>query len=216
MPHSPLTLLADRPMRRISAAAVCLFFCYTVACSQEIGAHDSKIAYDMGEAREICDALPLEPVEGIWLYPDDNVTVTVLRTSSASSSSFSEYGIYVVEAEDCGIVPGDKIGTLTATPQPSVFSLQLFTERKDKRLLKPRTCVATLSKEGDYLTFKQPQGGIKFRLGLNATRLLPQFWRIVRISASPGSQEEKAPVGMIKTYPSYDGNGSSRRTPRYL
>ncbi len=42
-------------------------------------------ACDIDQAMEICNSLPLDALEGIWLYPEDNVTVMILRKSSPNS-----------------------------------------------------------------------------------------------------------------------------------
>ena len=181
-------------------------------------AKDPYVAYDIDMSLEICSTLPLESVEGIWLYPDDKVTVLILNSSqSANHNTFPEYTISVVETSDVRLHPGEVIGKLNATVNPDLFTIELATEKKNDLLLKPKAVTATLGKEGDTFTFKKSKSALRGRLNFNFNRLLPGFWKIIStgISTVSGTKTE-SPVGMIKIYPSYDGNGSSRRKIRYL
>ena len=173
---------------------------------------------DVDAAKEYCSEQPLEPMEGVWLYPDDNVVVMIMReTAGQTSHSFPVYNLWVVESSDTRIRPGDKLGTLTATAQENTFNIDLATESKNGLLLKPKSCLASLSKEGDSLLIKKQKSGIKGRFNLNFNRLLPGFWKIVSSGITTGNGTSvQTPVGMVKIYPSYDGNGSSRRKVRYL
>ncbi|MCH5223852.1 MAG: hypothetical protein J1E82_07395 [Muribaculaceae bacterium] len=177
-----------------------------------------RVAYDMDMACEICAALPLETVEGVWLYPEDNVTVLILKNQNpVAANVYSTYTISVVETSDARLHPGDILGQLSATPESGVYKIELATEKKNDLLLKPKTCMANLGKDGDTFIFKKRNSNLKTRLNLNLNRLLPGFWKIVGIGLSSNSgNSAAAPVGMIKVYPSYDGNGSSRRETRYL
>lgn len=166
----------------------------------------------------MCDSMPIDNVEGIWVYPDDNVTVFVVRKPQNSLSSPLEYDLIVVETPDCNLDPGESIGTLTAGADSKKFSLDLFSERKKGVLTKSRTCTATLSSDGESMSLKMPDSGFKLRLNLNPGVLMPKLWRsLFRISTSGSNRSTPQGLrGMIKIYPSYDGNGSSRRQPRYL
>lgn len=198
--------------RWLACAAIALFSALSVAGK-------SPVVCDVEAAKELLSSRAVDNVEGIWIYPEDNVTVLVMRAPALSSSAFAAYDITVLESDDCRMSPGEKIGELSATAQANTYQIELFTERKDGRLLKPHSCVATLSKDGDALLLKREKSKMRFRISTNFNRLLPSFWRIVTVglsgSGTPGG-DTKLPVGMMKTYPSYDGNGSSRRQPRWL
>lgn len=177
------------------------------------------LAYDIDMAKEICGDKSLDPVEGVWIYPEDHVTVMILQDKdNAHKISFPKYVISVVETEDARLRPGDILGSLTATPDASVFRIELATEKKNDLLMKPKTCMATLGKDGETFIFKKTKSPFRGRLNLNFSRLLPGFWKIIStgVSTSSGSGTVTIPVGMIKIYPSYDGNGSSRYKIRYL
>lgn len=199
-------------------SAILLFATFATMADSQISAKGPRIAYDMGQAEEICADLPLESIEGIWNYPEDKVTVLILADKDNSIyQGNSTYSISVVKTEDTRLKPGEVIGTLTSTAESGVFKIELATERKNDFLVKPKSCLATLSSDGDSFKIKKQKTGLKGRFNLNFNRLLPGFWKIVStgISTVAGTSVE-APVGMIKVYPSYDGNGSSKRKVRYL
>ena len=78
--------------------------------------------------------------------------------------------------------------------------------------------MATLSKDGDAFLFKRQKSPVKVRMNVNFSRLLPGFWKMLStgISTNGSNASTEAPAGMVKVYPSYDGNGSSKRKIRYL
>lgn len=196
-----------------------IFLLCLLSFLHSLKAASPKVAFDMVEAQEICNSLPLENIEGIWLYPDDNVSVLILHEEKTSNShQMPKYVISVVESSDTRLSPGDVIGNLTSTPEERTYKIELATERKNELLLKPKSCLAKLSSDGDYFILKKQKTGIKGRLSLNFTRLLPGFWKIVSTGISSGNSGSKIEpsAGMVKLYPSYDGNGSSKRKPRYL
>jgi len=175
-------------------------------------------ACDMGRAIEICDSMPLDHPEGVWRYPDDNVTVLIARDVLQSHPGEDVYAISVIATDDCRLSTGETIGFLKSTASPDKYVMTLYTERKNPVLAKPMECVVTLGKDKE--TFILPEKKSKWprlRFSINPSTLLPRMWRIVRFGVSgPDRSEKSAPIGLIKIYPSYDGNGSSRRTPRYL
>lgn len=183
-----------------------------------MAASTTEQAFDMDKAREICDQSPLESVEGIWIYPDDNVTVLILHRDDVNENQFPQYDISVVKTTDVRIRPGEVIGSLTATPDKDIYKIELATESKNDYLLKPKSVLATLNKDRDALIIKKQKVPFKGRLNFNFNRLLPGFWKIVSMGISQRENNNTAqpPVGMVKIYPSYDGNGSSRRKVRYL
>ena len=179
---------------------------------------EPQVAYDIEMAQEICDSLPLEKLEGLWLYPDDKVTVMVLKDpDSGNRNDFSVYNIMVVDTSDACLHPGEIIGKLYATAQEKEYRIELSTERKNDLLMKPKSCIATINNEGDCLLIKKQKAPLKGRLNFNFSRLLPGFWKLVSLGVSQNNNNSlESKAGMVKVYPSYDGNGSSRRRVRYL
>lgn len=209
-------------LKEIRGYRICLLLLFFLLTGLTVKAKttvesNSPVAYDIDMAKEILDKKALDPLEGIWIYPDDKVSVMICRQEKHDSKiSFPKYDIRVIESEDCRLSPGDLIGMLESTPTSGQYKIELFTEKKKESLIKPQSILATLSKEEDALTIKKEQPPLKTRLNLNFNRLLSGFWKIVSIGLSKNSQNVHPSTGMIKIYPSYDGNGSSRRSPRYL
>lgn len=160
---------------------------------------------DILAAREYCDTSPLAPVEGIWSYPEDGVTVLVRRAADGRG-----FDVVAIESEDVRIHPGDAIGSLHPSVDPRQFRLVLDTDARRRSLIRPAECLATLTKDGSAMTVRSR----KLSLKINASWILPRFWRIVRISSKDPLDD--LPAGMIRIYPSYDGNGSNPHEPRYL
>lgn len=193
----------------LTALAICVGLFTSYAVSPEV--------FDIDAAKVLCDSLPLHDPEGIWIYPEDGVTVMILRRSQSLFSELPDYDIRVVETTDTRLRNGEIIGRLKSTPERNKFEVDLFTERHNNLLLKPKTVIAKLSDEGETMILTQNKPKFSFRFTFNPSILLPRLWRIVRLNSSSGHNSEVRPaIGMIKIYPSYDGNGSSRRRPRYL
>lgn len=160
---------------------------------------------DLIAAMDLCDNADLRPVEGLWQYPEDQVTVLIFRESGIEG----KYGMWVVESADCSLEAGKKIGGLTESPDPRKFDFSIFTAVRKGVLQLPCQATATLSTDNESIIVTKPSIKISFR----PNRLLPGFWKTVSVGIKDPS---KAPRGMIRVYPSYDGNNSRRRDPRYL
>lgn len=174
--------------------------------------------FDINQAFDYCNEKGLNPIEGVWVYPEDKVTVLISEDEENTFSQLPKYYITVVRSEDCNLKPGDVLGTLTALAKPGAYKIELYSEKKNSLLMKPVSCLATLSNDEETLLIKSDKSKLKFRFNLNFNRLLTGFWKIVSTGITPdlNSQKTELPVGMVKIYPSYDGNGSSKRSPRYL
>lgn len=187
----------------------CLIFRNLLAAACLVLAVAGAMAFtppaDMLAVQELCDNADLRPIEGIWTYPED-VSVLIYRSEEKKGT----YSIYISEAADCDLKPGMKLGELRESAEPDKYNLSQFTSIKRGILSVPATAVSTYSENKESLTVRKNG---KFRLRINPTRLLPSFWRIANVTVKSGGH---APEGLIKIYPSYDGNGSTRRAPRYL
>lgn len=161
---------------------------------------------DILQAMELCDEADLRPIEGVWTYPEDDVTVMIFRSEDKRNA----YDIYVVESADCSLSPGMKLGELHGSADPDKFRMRLFTTVKNGVLSMPSEALASFSENKESLTVKKES---RINLRLNPARLLPSFWRIASVTVK---SKDSAPEGIIKIYPSYDGNQSTRRAPRYL
>lgn len=161
---------------------------------------------DEKEARAWCDSSNLNPVEGIWEYPEDGARV-VIQADPTAPGSFS---ITILNTPDCRLETGDVIGRLRPSVDARQFRLEQFTRRDKLSFNRPEECQAILSADGETIRVKSP----KFKLKININTLLPRFWRIARVSYK--NPVEDIPAGLVKVYPGYDHNGSLRRKIRVL
>lgn len=201
------------------ASLTTVFYSSAASPGKPVRSRVEPIVYDIDAARDICDSLPLDRTEGIWLFPDDNVIVFVRRLNPVSPTSLPEYEIAAIASSDIRIHPGDVIGYLHASPKDGEYKASLFTRRKSSLLTGSQECTATLNKEADRFILTGHSKRPSFRVTFNPAQLMPKLWRMIRfnagISVSPHEKEEMK-AGMIKIHPSYDHNGSSRRRTRYL
>lgn len=160
---------------------------------------------------EYCDTRPIDNLEGLWSFPDDNVLLFIKKSSCPTDYSGKyQYSIIVVEAEDQYLAPGQVIGYLSITPDTDVFRMWLFTEIISGFPAVPQECVATLVEDGQGLSFRKKEHRVK----INPLGILPNFWKIIKVQTS--DPLKNIPKGFVKIYPSYDGNGSMPNVPRYL
>lgn len=170
----------------------------------------SPDVFDLESARKYCDSHPLDAVEGIWEFTDDGVTVLIFRVDSRKENVSSDYRIMVLHSGDGTAFPGEEAGSLKSTAESRKFEMRLSTHRHKGILGKMRKCAATLGKTGDTLEVQMPATFLSF----HPAAILPRFWRLIRIHTTDPAAA--LPRGLVKIYPSYDGNGSSRFHPRYL
>lgn len=183
-----------RRLRRHLLAAVC-------ACAVCTAAATIPPVCDMERAREICDSLPLEGPEGIWLYPDDHVTVLVTHQERTAPTSFTAYDIRAVQSDDGRIAPGDLLGTLTATATPGLYLLEIATSICDSRPLRTQRVQVKTADAGNSLILTKGGPKLNFRISLSPNTLLPGLWKIFRISGSLKGGSDKVPPGMVRIYP---------------
>lgn len=158
------------------------------------------------DIRDWCDSSILDPIEGIWEYPEDGARVLIQSDPTHPGS----YTITVISTPDCRLEYGDVIGRIHPTVDSKQFRLEQWTHKDKFIFSKAENCAATLSSDGESLRVKSPK--LKFKVNINT--LLPRFWRIVRVSYDDPT--DKLPAGLLKVYPGYDHNGSLRRKPRIL
>lgn len=163
-----------------------------------------------GVVEEYLNVQPLSPVEGIWEYPADEVALLVI----ANPDKKGNYGIFYVEGIDCRLMPGMKLGWLEETPSSSKFKITLCSHLNKGLPGTYQEGLATLSDREDALLIEMP----KIKISFNPSIVLPVLWNKLRLNLRIKSSNplDKLPEGWIKTYPSYDSNGSYRNRLRYL
>ena len=166
--------------------------------------------YSEQVAREQLLESDLQPLEGIWYYPAEDMTLTIERWQPEPSHKIG-YRLLLIASDDLELIPGTVIGYIEESAVDNKFHLWLYSERNKVTLCGPLECVATLNKEGTSLTFDPPHWKVKVRV--NIARFLPTLFN--GVSIIPEKTGERLPVGFRKIYPD-GGNGNRFNRVRYL
>ncbi len=176
---------------------ICVFLAFMIGSTGiMMSERQEPIVTDMTAVRDLCDTLPLHPIEGIWRFPDDHINVLILRDKRIGATRSTSYSLYVVESEDTRLHTGDIVGKIIETPDPDKYKLSLFTKRIGGILSMPYDCVATLRSDNESMVIKTP----KIKVKLNPLAFFSNFWRIARITVE--NPLTSLPAGLIRIYPS--------------
>lgn len=162
---------------------------------------------DIASARQWCDTAQLHRIEGVWEFPEDGLRVLVV---SSPGGIGCDYEMRVIGSFGTKLGPGELIGKISRTSHPDKFRLEMRRMGKNPLSAKWTPCAATLTASDAALDVATRSRKFTF----NPLGLLPYFWRVARMRASDPAAA--LPHGLIRVYPSYDGNGSSMFNPRYL
>ena len=163
---------------------------------------------DVDSMRTRLDETDMQPLEGIWYYPNEEMTLGIERYSGEHNIG---YRIILLESPDINLVPGMVIGYIAASAVDNKYQLWLYSQRDRVTLIKPLECVATLNAEATTLTFDPPHWKVKVRV--NIARFLPTLFN--GVSIVPERVGESLPVGFRKIYPE-GGDGNPFNRIRYL
>ncbi|MBO4802984.1 MAG: hypothetical protein IKX18_04085 [Muribaculaceae bacterium] len=163
---------------------------------------------DMDSMRVRLDESDLQPLEGIWYYPNEEMTLGIERYKGVHNIG---YRIILLESPDISLLPGTVIGYIASSAVDNKYQLWLYSERSRTTLKKPLECVATLSNKATTLTFDPPHWKVKVRV--NVARFLPTLFN--GMSIIPEKEGERLPIGFRKIYPE-GGNGHPFNRVRYL
>ena len=163
---------------------------------------------DIDSMRVRLDETDLQPLEGIWYYPNEEMTLGIERYRGKHNIG---YRIILLDSPDINVMPGTVIGYIAASAVDSKYELWLYSQRDKVTLKKPLKCVATLNKEATTFTFDPPKWKVKVRF--NIARFLPTLFR--GVSIIPEKTGETLPVGFRKIYPE-GSSGAPFNRIRYL
>lgn len=150
----------------------------------------------------------LQPIEGIWQYKAEHMTLGIERCTGVEDA---EYRIVLLHSDDLELMPGMVIGYLASSVDETKYRLWLYSERNRLTLRGPMEAVATFNRDKGTITFDPPHWRVKVRA--NFMRFLPSIFRVV--SVSPEKVEEHLPVGFNKLFP-IDGDARRFNQVRYL
>ena len=163
---------------------------------------------DVDSMRVRLDETDMQPLEGIWYYPNEEMTLGIERYRGEHNIG---YRIILLDSPDINVIPGTVIGYIAASAVDSKSQLWLYSQRDRVTLIKPLECVATLNREATTLTFDPPHWKVKVRV--NIARFLPSLFS--GVSIVPEVTGERLPVGFRKIYPE-GGDGTPFNRIRYL
>ena len=150
----------------------------------------------------------LQPIEGIWQYKAEHMTLGIERCTGVEDA---EYRIILLHSDDLELMPGMVIGYLASSVDETKYRLWLYSERNRLTLRGPMEAVATFNRNKGTITFDPPHWSVKVRA--NFMRFLPSIFRVV--SVTPEMHEERLPVGFNKVFP-IDGDMRRFNRVRYL
>lgn len=162
---------------------------------------------DMGRAIDYCLQNPLDRIEGIYEFPEDNMEVLV----RLADQKRRRYEIIVITTPDCRLAPGEKIGEMTGSIDPDKFHLSLYTSRKAGLLSDPGNCLAEFDENDGAIRIEKR----KLKISTRVSRFLPKFWRILSLF-SIDDPTGKLPKGLIRIFPNPYNDNIERAVPRYL
>jgi len=163
---------------------------------------------DIDSMRVRLDQTDMQPLEGIWYYPNEEMTLGIERYRGQHNIG---YRIILLDSPDINVMPGTVIGYIAATAVDNKYQLWLYSQRDRVTLVKPLECVATLNTTSTTLTFDPPHW--KFKVRVNIARFLPTLFN--GVSIIPDKVGERVPVGFRKIYPE-GGDGNPFNRIRYL
>ena len=163
---------------------------------------------DIDSMRVRLDETDMQPLEGIWYYPNEEMTLGIERYKGQHNIG---YRIILLDSPDINVMPGTVIGYIAASAVDSKYQLWLYSQRDRVTLIKPLECVATLNSTATTLTFDPPHWKVKVRV--NIARFLPSLFQ--GVSIIPERVGESLPIGFRKIYPE-GGEGNPFNRIRYL
>lgn len=153
--------------------------------------------YEEDEVKARCDETDLQPIEGIWYYPDENMTVVVERNINPLNDVRTDYRIVLISAEDMSLLPGTVIGYCSQSADHNKYKMWIYTEQSGSLIENPQLCVGELNHERNELLIERSEVNVRVRI--NFSRFLPKLMK--GIYAVPTKKDVKIPEGFRKIYP---------------
>ena len=113
----------------------------------------------------------LDDLEGLWSYPDENMTVAIERIGN------NDYRMIVAETDNESVDCGTVMGYLTTTAKQSRLKMVLYSVIDGDLLTTPQNCVADF-KNGTIIIKRKK---LKMDLSVNLVRFLPSVFDGIRL-----------------------------------
>ncbi|MBE6309912.1 MAG: hypothetical protein E7080_02510 [Bacteroidales bacterium] len=154
--------------------------------------------YDECDVRSRCDSVDLQPIEGMWYYAEEGMTVVIERCEEAKLYEAQDYRIVYVDGEDMMLLPGTVIGYCKPTADACKYKVWIYGEQKMSVLENLQVCLGELSDDASRLIIKRSE--VNMRVRVNFTHFLPKLLKGISVSSS-GVDEVNFPEGFRKIYP---------------
>lgn len=192
------------------SVATSLLFTATAHTTTPATAHRIK-PINLTQAHKWCDTTALHSLEGVYYFPSYECLVLIKATDRHTILPPSSYHIINIESQNILIAPGQIIGYLYPTGDPTQFRLTLYTRITDNGLKKPREHAARFTPQQAALIYERPKTNIK----LNPLVLIPKLNRFIRITHSDPINNLRE--GFIRIYPVNTSSPlSAPLLPRYF
>jgi hypothetical protein len=154
--------------------------------------------YEESVVRARCDSMDLQPIEGLWYYPEEAMTVMIERCEGTKLPEAQDYRIVLVDSEDVSLLPGTVIGYCKPTADARKYKVWIYGEQKLSILENLQACLGELSEDASLMLIKRNE--VKMRVRMNFTRFLPTLLNGLSVTAT-NSNDVKFPDGFRKIYP---------------
>jgi hypothetical protein len=154
--------------------------------------------YEESVVRARCDSMDLQPIEGLWYYPEEEMTVMIERCEGTKLPEAQDYRIVLVDSEDVSLLPGTVIGYCKPTADARKYKVWIYGEQKLSILENLQACLGELSEDASLMLIKRNE--VKMRVRMNFTRFLPTLLNGLSVTAT-NSNDVKFPDGFRKIYP---------------
>lgn len=191
--------------KHLIITAACILLSLTGFCASAFDVPEkSQIlpGYDMSSVRHRLSTRPLEPIEGLWSFPDERM---VLAIEHIASDNHGLYRLTVVDAEDSSTDFGCVIGYLEDSPDSRKLTLWLYSRIKGDGLPEsPAKCVAEIDADNRKIQIERTRLHMYF--SANIMQFLPSVFNGIRIY--PRIRRAKTSTGLIKIFPK-DGDDAN-------
>ncbi len=123
--------------------------------------------WDAESIRQALDRENLDPIEGVWQFPDDGAVMLITRASATT------FDIVLLDSPRLDVPPGVTIGTATLTPTEGIYDAKLDNKPLGSNSLKKSTTTIAVTSDG-VLRIKPYSEGWTVSL----RRWIPYFLRV--------------------------------------
>lgn len=168
-------------IRKAAATLICMAVAFTA----------NATIWDQDSIKDALSNHVLEPIEGVWQFPDDGARLLILRSTATT------YSIILLDSPRMDVRPGITIGKAKITPSPRTYDAELSNSPSGDKSLRKSTTKLVVTPEGMLRFSPYSQGvSVSFR------RWIPYFLRLTfRRTDKPDGLE-----GAIKVFPIDDTN----------